>query len=1162
MGKNFLAFFACVGVLLTPNIMTAEAFTLKNKNELNIIYKGETFIKKDVLGRASLSNAEFQSLGKTGEWDEVTILKGGSKNSCIFYREVGSKPGKIEITWYVKYAPYQFGTNFSGHSYNNPAVTYELKIPAEFLDGAQYKAVTGSPLNPSLQEGTLSGDQPEGKIIASRIRYIAFTKSNRSITLDLNPVGPHNGGDKCMLTESDWRLTRDGKYFSLWANIGKIAWGDSREFKIVVKEKGFEYENIHTSNKAGFDPVLRPTLELVFGNKDPKYRQLPECRLGDSSAYNQAKGYGWENSEAIQLVETDAESPLRRNYIKAAGKEKQSFVIDAQSGLYLVSVLFGSINEASGLFNVYANGRLKLANLKTEKGDFISKTTYAWAENGKLRLSFEGNNWMLNALSLTPLVYDEEDYLFKRQWHIQQDIFNEWFSNVEDMPPMPGIVRQTTSEDKMEWTWNCAFETLEASLDSTRTALDTPDSVEHRLRLIKSGGFNAAIINGLHMRYNFKDSIKNKIMLRNTRLAAETAHKMGIRLIDHFDWIWIYYPGYPSLLKMLDNDPDCLQRDVLNPLQVIGCFCLNSKAYMQELVDYLVNECKTTDIDGYMLDEIYWVLPRYCGCDKCRKSFYEDTGMQLPYEQDKGFFDDYNNDHGNYKIWREYVQWKGIKDAEFFGKVKKEVQKVCPHAVFLRYTSAPMSGIREGQEFNKAPLWNADYIGDEFHPDNMIQNWRVMFERFKDRQGIVSSWTNAPTWILPKFYDHHDQVLYAWAIARMSRGNVWYRAGDYPYSQKLNTWRHQMKDKYARPISDVAVLLSQYSINLRNNDAYYHKEYAAWIQTLAETSIQYDVIIDRDVVFDKLQKYAVLVLPNTAVLSDEEAGQIKDFVASGGSVIATYETGLFNEKGERRNRSVLQDVLNIKPSKHIPLKTKIVFPSELSKDMQQAELETDVMQGACQLIDNNKSRVLALARIIDPRENNGAFPAIVETAFGKGKFYYLSGNFISRNYEPRMASSLNPTFLTSAGQCPTYPVHFSKDLNVLAKNLLTLAIGERYKTKAEHIPEGLIYVAFNQKFEDQESILIHFLNCQGKPDHKYGDPLVDADRTIPQPPLPFDVKLKIKSNSKITEAFVVAPFKDGKTAIKIDCTDVNVYSVTVPKTAIENYAVLYLIKGR
>jgi hypothetical protein len=56
---------------------------------------------------------------------------------------------------------------------------------------------------------------------------------------------------------------------------------------------------------------------------------------------------------------------------------------------------------------------------------------------------------------------------------------------------------------------------------------------------------------------------------------------------------------------------------------------------------------------------------------------------------------------------------------------------------------------------------------------------------------------------------------------------------------------------------------------------------------------------------------SVLVLPNVGAISDEQCSAIRQFVARGGSVIATGDTSLFNESGDPRPDFGLADLLKV-----------------------------------------------------------------------------------------------------------------------------------------------------------------------------------------------------------------------------------------------------------
>ena len=62
---------------------------------------------------------------------------------------------------------------------------------------------------------------------------------------------------------------------------------------------------------------------------------------------------------------------------------------------------------------------------------------------------------------------------------------------------------------------------------------------------------------------------------------------------------------------------------------------------------------------------------------------------------------------------------------------------------------------------------------------------------------------------------------------------------------------------------------------------------------------------------ERLSKYRALLLPNIAMLSDRQCQQIRDYVQSGGSIMASFETGLYDENLNPRADFGLADLLGI-----------------------------------------------------------------------------------------------------------------------------------------------------------------------------------------------------------------------------------------------------------
>ena len=68
---------------------------------------------------------------------------------------------------------------------------------------------------------------------------------------------------------------------------------------------------------------------------------------------------------------------------------------------------------------------------------------------------------------------------------------------------------------------------------------------------------------------------------------------------------------------------------------------------------------------------------------------------------------------------------------------------------------------------------------------------------------------------------------------------------------------------------------------------------------------------------EDLAKYSALLLPNTALLSDEQCRQLRAYVDAGGSLLATFETSLYDERNQRRADFGLADVFGIRKAGEI-----------------------------------------------------------------------------------------------------------------------------------------------------------------------------------------------------------------------------------------------------
>jgi len=73
----------------------------------------------------------------------------------------------------------------------------------------------------------------------------------------------------------------------------------------------------------------------------------------------------------------------------------------------------------------------------------------------------------------------------------------------------------------------------------------------------------------------------------------------------------------------------------------------------------------------------------------------------------------------------------------------------------------------------------------------------------------------------------------------------------------------------------------------------------------------FEMVNDKLLDEDHLKPFKLLILPNIAALSDEQCDKLRRFVASGGSIVATFETSLYDEEGKPRPDFALKDLFGV-----------------------------------------------------------------------------------------------------------------------------------------------------------------------------------------------------------------------------------------------------------
>jgi len=70
-----------------------------------------------------------------------------------------------------------------------------------------------------------------------------------------------------------------------------------------------------------------------------------------------------------------------------------------------------------------------------------------------------------------------------------------------------------------------------------------------------------------------------------------------------------------------------------------------------------------------------------------------------------------------------------------------------------------------------------------------------------------------------------------------------------------------------------------------------------WFEALTREHIPFDVILDTALTDDGWPRYGTVILPNATCMSDEQLAALIRFAEGDGSLVATFETGQYDERG-------------------------------------------------------------------------------------------------------------------------------------------------------------------------------------------------------------------------------------------------------------------------
>jgi hypothetical protein len=298
--------------------------------------------------------------------------------------------------------------------------------------------------------------------------------------------------------------------------------------------------------------------------------------------------------------------------------------------------------------------------------------------------------------------------------------------------------------------------------------------------------------------------------------------------------------------------------------------------------------------------------------ESARRSFRDDTGLELPVaEQAEG--------------WHEYVEWRRRRLSQLVGIWDQAVRDIRPHARFI-----PNLGALAARDLDRG-------LAERLYPIFIIDK--------QGRSGIEAPWgagrngkrnrgvfPDRPVRLITSVGPEHHQYRWKDSVAPGEEVKTWivdgFAQGALPWFTKFNAsvpdrrWVEPIIQAFnlhaavepvledLRITAEVALLDPTRAGQLRTDHRGDHED--GFYQALVEARVPFEFISDQVLSAERLSPFKVVVLANAEQLSDAQCLVLQEYVDNGGSLVAAYETSLYDERGQARADFGLGEALGIR----------------------------------------------------------------------------------------------------------------------------------------------------------------------------------------------------------------------------------------------------------
>jgi hypothetical protein len=565
--------------------------------------------------------------------------------------------------------------------------------------------------------------------------------------------------------------------------------------------------------------------------------------------------------------------------------------------------------------------------------------------------------------------------------------------------------------------------------------------------------------------------------LKGRDINSETLNALrgrGIKTIVYYNiWNRWAHDTYPSW-RMIKADGRSTVENANGSLSRFGQCCMNSEGYRRFVTDQITDLCENFDCDGLWIDMIGY-FGTVCCCGNCRNKYLAETGCEIPKTVD-----------WNDTKWVRFVRSRERWFDDFARMIQDAAHAVNPKLSLAFQTTSMLSGWGGG--VTQSFLDRNDYLAGDFYGspmqysvickylNNLTRNRPIEFmtsrcynleyhTTTKTDEELCSSALGA--------FAHNAAFVFIDAIDPVGTidGNFYRRMGR--LKEQIRPYERAMHPD-ADMLSDVAFYRNhasaydpgQNGTPLRSAGSYYPvvSDMQNIGTTMARNHILYDFIGQPQL--GNLNRYPVIVLAGQYVLSDDEIGALRRYVADGGNLVVTGESGINDMNGNRLADFALSDVTGV----HYRGKTKenctYIAPTAAGQaHFEENDTKYPLALSGRQIIVETDSGVKTLATVTLPYSSSDEIyrfgsaisnppayttqhPSVTLNAYGKGCAIYIAAplekevlrpqrqvfaSLLKRLYTPRLSTDV-PEWLEVIAFRDTDNGRYQLTLNNISEN--------------------------------------------------------------------------------------------------------------------------------